>query len=118
MCRLDDLCKKYPNIFITQFGFRHAGRTLEEIEELDIIDQFIGTHAYFVSIGSKERIFDLFINRPWDAADMFYTHYCVTEKLKIAIFNDRPIWNQADGQSYIQPWYSSSEVTYKNWRYK
>lgn len=117
LCRLDDICKSRLDIFIVQFGFRHAGKTLEKIEELDIIDQFIGTHAYFVPIGSKERIFDLF-TRPWDAADMFYTHYCVTEGKKVAIFNDRPIWNQADGLSYIQPWVSSSEQTYKDWRYK
>ena len=117
LCRVSELCKKYTDIFIIQWGFRHAGKTVEKIEELDIINQFIGTQAYFFPISSREKAFELLETRPWDAADMFYYHYCFTEKLKMGIFNDRPIWIQADGLSYIQPWSSSSEQTYRNWRY-
>jgi hypothetical protein len=117
LCRADDICRKYRNIMVLQLGFRHASHILEKIEELDIIDQFIGTHAYFVPESSRELFCEYLRVKPWDAMDMFYTHYFVTNHLKMAVFNDRPIWNQADGPSYIQPWVSSSEGTYKNWRY-
>jgi len=118
LLKLDEICKAHPDIFIVQLGFRHAGVTKEIIEDLYVINQFIGTHAYFLPGSSREKIFELLNNRPWDAMDMWYTHYCTIENLKIAIFNDRPIWNQADGPSYIQAWVSSSETTYKNTRYK
>lgn len=116
-CRLDDLCKKYKDIFISTFGHRHNGMVLERIEELQIVQYFIESHAYFIPINSREIFFEIFRTKPWDTVDLFINHWCSVDHLKIAMFNDRPLWTQADGVSYIQGTFKDAEDHYRRLRY-
>ncbi len=117
LCRADELCEKHGDIFVLTFGFRFNGWTLEKIEELEIVSYFLGTHSYFIPRTSREAIFELFRTKPWDSADLFFTHHCTMDHLKIAIFDDRPIWVQADGISYLQGKFQDSENHFRRIRY-
>ena len=118
LCRLDYLCKKYREIFVATLGHRHNGLTFEKIEELDVVQYFIESHAYYVPIGSRGELFDIFRTRPWDTIDVFINHWCTILHLKVALFNDRPIWTQAFGTSYLQGDYKDAEDHYKRARYR
>jgi hypothetical protein len=107
------------NLEIATFGFRHNGKTLENIgEDVIVISQLIETHCLLIPKHALARIKALF-DLPWDAADYIYTVYGYDRSnLRIGTFSDRVIAVQATGMSLIDNRVKTTEDFFRNIRYQ
>ncbi len=111
--------RRYPDIMLFQFGYRHNGQGISRpATDIITINQFIETHAYYVPWSSKP-VLDAIFDKPFDALDYVYCVYlCDQLGAQIAIFDDRPICVQGIGVSLIDGKLKGSEPHFRNVRYK
>lgn len=114
--RAVDVCQRHDILAFT-LGYKHNSKTLETIDDVILISQWIESHCYLLLPKSKPVFMEMFA-QPHDAYDYCLTIYLLDRgHQRVATFSDRPLAVQCRGVSLIDNRDKTSEDFFRAVRY-